>query len=254
MIDGMRRLLQRLSRGVVLRRRLPRRFGAARIFVSPDASLRYWKPTLEHIDPTLYDSVQELVRPGDVVWDVGANVGLFAFSAAHVAGPGGRVIAVEPDLFLANLLHRSQASLPAAYARVDVLPAAISDRSGIVHLNIAGGGRASNSLVAGNSQIGGIRATQTAICHTLDGLLAMDTPPPPPDVLKIDVESLEGAVLRGAGRILTDVRPRIHCEMSDNGAFDLLQSAGYTMYNAEEPQDTRKPLESYAFNTIALPE
>ena len=249
----MRKLLQRLSRGVVLKRRLPKRFGAARIFVSPDASLRYWKPTLENTDPTLYNSVEELIQPGDVVWDVGANVGLFSFTAAFRAGPTGHVIAVEPDLFLANLLHRSKTSLPDTYAPIDVLPAAISDKSGFVHVDIAVGCRASNSLLQGNSQIGGIRSTQTALCHTLDGLLAMDTPPPPPDVLKIDVKSLELAVLQGAHRILTEIRPRIHCEMSDNAPFELLQAAGYVLFNAEEPAATRKPLPSYAFNTLALP-
>ena len=234
----------------MLKRRLPKQFGGAQILVSPDASLRYWKPTLENIDPRLFDSIKELVRLGDVVWDIGANVGLFSFTAAHVAGPTGRVLAIEPDSFLSSLLHRSAASLPGTYAPVDVLAVAVSDRVGVAKLNIAGGGRAGNSLGLGSSQMGGIRGAQSTLCITLDWLLESF---PPPAVVKIDVEGLELPVLRGAMELLTKIRPRIHCEMSNNDAFDLLASLGYAMFDAEEPIDSRIRLERYAFNTIAFP-
>ena len=251
MIVPMRKLLQRLSRGVVLRRSLPKRFGGARLFVSPDASLRYWKPSLESIDPKLYDSVDELVRPGDVVWDVGANVGLFAFTAAHAAGPAGRVIAFEPDAFLYGLSQRSAGALPAAYAPVDVLPVAISNEVTMARLNIAGGGRASNTLGLGKSQIGGVRGTQATLALTLDWLLQYL---PPPNVLKIDVEDLEFAVLQGAREVLGTARPRIHCEMSSNDSFNLLREQGYTMYDADRPVAARQPLQQHAFNTVAFPD
>ena len=246
----MRAVLQRLSRDLVLKRRLPRRFGGAPIFVSPDASLRFWRPTLDTVDPKLFDTVTELVRPGDVVWDVGANVGLFSFSAAFAAGPTGRVVALEPDPFLANLLGRSAAALPEGYAPVAVLPVAVSDEVGLDQLSIAGQGRASNTLGFGMSQLGGLRRTQTALCLTLDWLLQYL---PPPDVLKIDVEGVEGAVLRGASAVLATARPRIHSEMATQAAFDLLKAHAYTLYNADEPPASRQELHAYAFHTVAFP-
>ena len=36
------------------------------------------------------------VRPGDVVWDIGANVGMYTQQFAHAVGRSGRVIAFEP--------------------------------------------------------------------------------------------------------------------------------------------------------------
>jgi hypothetical protein len=90
----VRALAERFSRGRVLKRQLPARFGGAPIFVSPDAALRFWRKDLAKCDPPLFDAADELVRPGDVVWDVGANVGLFTFAAAARAGATGRVLAV----------------------------------------------------------------------------------------------------------------------------------------------------------------
>ena len=90
----MKRLLQsaaeRLSRGVVLKRRLPARFHGIPLFVTPESSLRYWFWSLDRVDPMLLRCAGELVSEGDVVWDAGANVGLFSFAAAARAGPSGR--------------------------------------------------------------------------------------------------------------------------------------------------------------------
>jgi hypothetical protein len=84
-----------MSRGLVLRRHLPAEFNRLPIYVSPEAGLRYWRRRLEKVDPPLLRMVRELVKPGSVVWDVGANVGLFSLSAAALAGPSGSVLAIE---------------------------------------------------------------------------------------------------------------------------------------------------------------
>ena len=114
----IRRIAKRLSRGIVLKRHLPREFGGVPVLVSPECALGYWRFNLASVDPFLLSMAKELVRPGMTVWDVGANAGLFCFAAA---GLGAQVVAVEADTWLANLLHRSALlnRLP-----VTVLPAA----------------------------------------------------------------------------------------------------------------------------------
>lgn len=231
-----RRILRTFSRGVVLKRRLPREFGGVPFFVSPEAALRYWHPDINKVDPFLLLMVKELVRPNTYVWDIGANVGLFSFAAASF---GATVLAVEADTWLATLMHRSvlMNKLP-----VTVVPAAVSDRRGISRLYISDNGRASNSLI-------GSGPAQTAIAVTLDSLLDHF---PPPDVLKIDIEGMEYAALSSAKRVL-QARPRIFCEVTDHheAIGSLLAHAGYQFYAARDNERTPRRLPSR--DTVAIP-
>lgn len=245
-----RSLIEHLSRERVLKRRLPQDFARAPILVSPDASLRFWKSPLES---DLFDFAREFVKPGAVVWDIGANVGLFTLAAAHKAGASGRVVAVEADIWLAKLLQRSVALQPPTSAAIQVLPAAVSDASGIASFTIAERGRASNHLAGlpGSSQAGGIRDTVQVVTITLDWLLNFT---PPPAVVKIDVEGAELSVLQGGLRILSEVRPIILCEVAEENpdkVAELLFANGYTLYDWDAPE--RPQVASACFNTLALP-
>jgi len=251
----LRALVEKLSRDRVVRRRLPAAFGGAGLYVSPDASLNLWKRDLAQIDPLLFQLAAELVRPGAVVWDVGANVGLFAFAAAYRAGRSGRVLAVEADDWLAALMRRSAATAGPAYAPVDVLAAAVADRYGVADLWIAGRGRAANHLesVPGSTQTGGRRESRKVVTVTLDGLL---DGVPAPDFVKIDVEGAEVLCLQGAERLLSEVRPVVVCEVTGENADavgDRLRGHGYTLFDAAEAPDRRQPLAAPAWNTLALP-
>jgi len=250
----VRALAERLSRGRVLKRQLPARFGGAPIFVSPDAALRFWRKDLAKCDPPLFDAADELVRPGDVVWDVGANVGLFTFAAAARAGATGRVLAVEADQWLVSLLRRSASCQPASSAAVSVLSAAVSDRVGVAEFCIAKRGRCSNYLRGlGGSQTGGERERQWVITVTLDWLLGWF---PAPAVLKIDIEGAEVLARRGAERVLGEARPRLLLEVYDENADEvgaILHGYGYRLFDAEARPEGRTPLSRPAYNTLALP-
>jgi hypothetical protein len=81
--------LERLSRDWVLTRWLPKRFWG-RCF-----------------DSTLSLIGNRWVKEANVVWNMDANAGVFAFASGHNAR-GGKVVAVRPDPFLAGLLRRSR--------------------------------------------------------------------------------------------------------------------------------------------------
>ena len=232
----LRRILHTLSRGVVLKRRLPREFSGVPILVSPGAALAYWRWDIAKVDPFLLSMVRELVRPEMTVWDIGANVGLFSFAAAAL---GARVWAVEADIWLANLMHRSALlnQLP-----VIVLPAAMSDSLGVSNLYLSSRGKASNSLI-------GTGPAQTVVSVTLDWMLDHF---PSPQVLKIDVEGMEYAVLKGGQKVLQS-RPVIFSEVTQDHDLlgELLRRAGYEIYAAR--QSNRQPLRRPSRDTLAIP-
>jgi FkbM family methyltransferase len=233
----LRQILRRASRGVVLKRRLPAEFGRAPILVSPEAMLGYWRVDLGKVDPYLLSMVRTLVRPGMTVWDIGANVGLFSFAAASTAA---RVIAVEADTWLANLVHRSSLmnGLP-----VTVLPAAVAADQGVVELHVSHDGRASNSL-------NGDGPAQTVVAVTLDWMLEEF---PAPQVVKIDVEGMELEALKGASALLQH-KPTILCEVTRNheAVGELLRSAGYTLFAARVAE--RTPILRPSIETLAVAE
>lgn len=240
---------------MVLKRRLPGRFGARPIFVSPDTSLRYWKRNLEAADPALLDVVAEHIHAGEVVWDIGANVGLFTFAAAVRVGSSGRVLAVEPDTVLVELLRRSSELPQNCDLRVDVLPVAVADAARIVEFAIAKRGRSTNFIsgAAFSTQTGGVREHQLVAAVTLDWLLERY---PAPRFVKIDVEGAESMVFRGAEKLLSQVRPVILCEVADqcsNDVTGILKKHGYALFDAEMPRERRSPVERASWNTLALP-
>jgi FkbM family methyltransferase len=249
-----RRVVERLSRGRVLKRRLPPEFGGAPVLVTPDAALGFWRRNLKSADPALVEAAGELVRPGDVVWDAGANVGLFSFAAAARAGAGGQVLAIEPDLWLVELLRRSARIQPKGSAPVAVIPCAVSDRLDLAEFCIAQRGRCSNYLLGlGGSQTGGERERQWVMTVTLDWLLERF---PAPTVLKIDIEGAEALPLRGARRLLAEARPRMLFEVYEDNAEEvgaLLREHGYLMFDAELPAEARTALPRPAYNTLAMP-
>jgi len=247
-----RAVLEQISHRLVIRRRLPAPFAAVRIYVSSEGGLRYLRPHMDQVDPVLLRLVSETVSPGDTVWDIGANVGLFSFAAAVAAGPGGRVLSVEPDTVLVQLLRRSAAA-GVHHAPVDVLPAAVAADCGVARFCIARRNRSTSHLAGyGTSETGGVRATQLVPTVSLDWLLDRF---PAPDVVKIDVEGAEAQVLQGGTAVLHAHHPRLICEVGQARAAevrDLLVKSGYILYDGDQPAGRRPPVREAPFNTLAL--
>lgn len=250
----LRSIAERLTHNLVIKRRLPPRFGGIPLFVSTEGGLRYLRLSLERVDPELLRMAMELVEPGDVVWDIGANLGLFTFAAAARAGPNGSVYAIEPDTFLINLLRRSAGLEKAKRARVNPIPVAVSDAAGVSQFHIAKRARAANYLEScGSTQTGGARETQWVVTVTLDWMLEQF---PPPNVLKVDVEGAETRVFAGASKVLSRSRPRILCEVFEQNAVEvsrILQSFGYTLFDAALDLSRRQSISRAAYTTVAYP-
>ena len=247
----LRSVLEQATHRIVVRRRLPDPFAAAHIYVSSEGGLRFLAHGMTRVDPALLRLAAETVEPGYTVWDIGANLGLFSFATAVAAGPSGRVLAVEPDTVLTGLLRRSAAVNP-GHAAVDILPAAVSDRESVARFHIARRNRSTNYLDGfGTTQTGGVRSTHLVPTVTLDWLADRF---PPPDVIKIDVEQAETAVLAGGARVL-GLAAAVICEVAASNSVavrDLLTRYGYTLYDGDLPAHDRVPVADAPPNTLAV--
>jgi FkbM family methyltransferase len=253
--EMFRNLVEQLSRNIILKRYLPARFGRLPIFVSPDARLSFWRHDLEKSDEGLFVVAEEFVKPGDIIWDIGANVGLFSFASAVLAGSKGYVLSVEADNWLVEILQRTDNLKTDHRAKVNVLHAAVDHAIHIAQFNIAKHGRASNCLEGyGSTQTGGIRESHLVVAVTLDWILNYF---PQPKLIKIDVEGAEVRVLEGGLKVLSEVKPIILCEVSHlNGqtVFSLLHSYGYTIFDMDVEKQKRQPIVTFAPNIIAIPQ
>jgi len=239
----------------VMRRRLPKDFGGGVVLVSPECGLKYWKPGVASAEPWLLEMCRQLVGEGQSVWDIGANLGLFALAAAGLAGKSGFVLAVEPDPWLVQIIRKSSLINQNGFGPVSVLGAAAAEVTGVANFHIASRARASSFLEgAGSTQAGGTREICCVPTFTLDLLMSYFRPP---DVVKIDVEGAEELVLRGAGQLLQRVRPVILCEVSAERSAvvsEILRENRYKLFDAEKPPSQRPPLERACWNTLAIPE
>ncbi len=139
--------------------------------------------------------------------DVGANHGIYSWAASRVTS---RVIAVEPNPGVAAALAR------ALGGRVEVIAAALSDRSGTVTLQVpmhAGKPLTTRGTLDATGH--GAAACQAidVPCHRLDDLAL-----PPLGMIKIDVEGHERAVLDGARATLARDRPVLLVEIEERHA------------------------------------
>lgn len=219
----VRSVIERMARGRKFKRRLP---NGAPIWVSPDAQLKY---VGRAFDRDLTTFAAEHVDERSVVWDVGANCGVFAFSSLEAR----QIVAIEADPFMCTLLQESNGLNG---NRVSLLSAAAYSAPGLAEFSIAARGRASNHLasVAGSTQTGGERARLHVPLVTLDSLLDHFLPP---TLIKIDVEGAEADVLCGASRVLREARPFIYLETIDetHGACEtLLAEHDYTLTKGSE--------------------
>jgi FkbM family methyltransferase len=198
---------------------------------------RQWEAQLSALLP-------RLCPPGSVFVDVGANFGYFTclLAARLGRGAGSRVIAVEPNPDMLRLL-RANVGINWSGAPVRIEPVAVADAEGEMVLTIPDD-RAANGTLAPIEAAGRSLATHRVPVRRLDDLLRAE---PRIDLVKIDVEGYEPAVLRGAAETLARPGLRLVLEWSvpqlREAGFDpmatpaLLEAAGYRLFDAEAGPD-----------------
>lgn len=147
-------------------------------------------------------ALEALVRPGDVIADIGANIGYLSMHLARLTGPTGHVHAFEPLAHLHPVvaLNATMNGLPT----ISVHPLVVTGDSGARAAAAIPDNEAACAYFKPSSD--GVGVTTTRLDDFADqcGIVRFD-------VVKIDVEGGEVGVLRGADRLISDParRPRV---------------------------------------------
>ncbi len=182
------------------------------------------------LDPKISRILRRLLRPGDTVLDVGANVGVIALQASRLVGESGTVHAFEPQPNLASLLRQSAALNGLSNLRVHEM--ALGAEQGTLSLWVPDGNAGAASLVRRGSSGRSISVPVRTVDEVMEELAAKHV-----RLIKMDVEGFEGDVLAGARGVLAahpaDV---IVYELLGSEAFAersttrLLDDLGYRFY------------------------
>jgi FkbM family methyltransferase len=195
-------------------------------------------------EPQMLRAYTALIRPGDTVFDIGANIGAHTLHFGRLAGPDGRVFAFEPTDFAFGKLRRNLESNPKCAAVVTAnqaflvatlstpLPTGVYSSwpvsAGVDDLHAEHLGKAM-SLADAKA------FTADEYCETLQIARI--------DLVKLDVDGHELSVLQGFRKSLARFKPRILIEIApfvydetSPEAFDeivaFLSDLGYEFFDA----------------------
>ena len=179
--------------------------------------------------------LQHLIRPGDVILDIGANVGAYTVEFASLTGPHGRVYSFEPvsatyDI-LTEVIHKGN------LANVSSFHAALGAEAGHADILIPELGAFTGyylAHLAGQDESGTDRSQrrERVELFTLDGLWKSGIIERA-DFIKCDVEGSELDVLRGGRQFIDSQAPGCLVEVSrgtSKAVFDLLKDLEYRSF------------------------
>ncbi|MBN8726641.1 MAG: FkbM family methyltransferase [Xanthomonadales bacterium] len=159
-------------------------------------------------EPHVARVLRRQLGEGDVMLDIGANLGVFSLLAAECVGPAGRVIAVEP--VAANRVLLARSAQENGFRHVELIAAAASDVAGTIQLRTHPSTSNSAMPAAAGARLraaGGATISVAAIVldEQLVGLERLD-------LVKVDVVGMEPLALRGLERTLRRLRPALVTE------------------------------------------
>ena len=159
------------------------------------------------VEQAVSEAAECILRPGDIAFDLGANLGYTSLHFADLVGPQGKVFAFEPDPELADRLDRVRDlnSLPQLIVRRE----AVSHECGQAHFIV--GEESYLGRLADSSKVSTSDHLITVNTTSVDRIV-IDESIPRVALVKIDVEGGELDVLRGMTETLRRYKPTLLVE------------------------------------------
>ena len=206
----------------------------------------------------------DLAQPGMSVLDIGTNIGTTLLQLARRVGKGGSVQGFEPDP--ANFAKASRNLKLNAWAdHARVANVALGGESGQLKMfQVSPKNRGMNRILPESQGEGREFPSVEVAVRVLDEFLA-EAQITGVDLVKIDVEGFEMNVLRGASRLLSEMRPVLFIELDDLNLRDqnssaselvsLLQANNYSVRRADDGSEVAPDgdFEKCHFDIIATP-
>ncbi len=174
-------------------------------FAVPNCLNQYRISTFATKEPETLEWIDS-IPVGSVLWDVGANIGLYAIYAAKARNC--RVYAFEPSVFNLELLARNIFS-NALQSQIVIVPVALSDKAGSSMFKMSNtdwGGALSTfgeSFDQNGNVMNEVFEYQTIGVSMNDAVRLLEIPVP--KFIKIDVDGIEHFILRGGVDVLNKV-------------------------------------------------
>jgi FkbM family methyltransferase len=140
------------------------------------------------------------IKPGDVVLDLGANIGYFTLLFARLVGPSGKVYAFEPAPDTFAVLARNVEEN--GYTNVTLVAKAVSNVNGHAQLTIHDDNPGINEMAAGGADTRSARVDTVRLDDYLAGYQGRI------DFIKMDIEGMEPFALEGMQQLL-DRNPQV---------------------------------------------
>lgn len=167
---------------------------------------------------------RQLLSPGDVVVEAGANFGVHTIAMAKMVGPQGAIFAVEPQRLVYQVLTANVAIN--SLDNVITLRAGLGANAGSIRVPTLDPTRESNF---GGVSIGGQQAGEEVPLLTLDGMQL-----PQCRMIKVDVEGMEHEVLEGARETISRLKPVLYVENdrpeNSSRLIAQIQAMGYRLW------------------------
>lgn len=199
-------------------RRTPARPDAAPAIAQRDGYRLYASPADIQIGRHVLDGVYEpeiealfraIVRPGMAIIDIGANIGVFTMLSAHLAGPTGAVLAIEPNPDNARMIEASRRLN--GFDHVTVAQAGAGRALGLLVLNTT---HSNGTTSDPGDDLAQLLQSRTVACLPVDTLVSTMWPGRPVALIKVDVEGAEYNALLGAQATIARDHPTIITEFS----------------------------------------
>jgi FkbM family methyltransferase len=178
-------------------------YPAHRILLHVDSAGALYRTAACRKEPETVRWIETHVKSGDVVYDVGANVGAYSLIASKHGRGTVRVVAFEPSFATYDELCRN-ILLNACDATISAHQICLTETPGVVefrHSSVEPGSALHTTSETGAEPGGPVVYRQSLLGLSIDVLVA-EYGFPIPNHLKIDVDGTEDAVLRGARRTL----------------------------------------------------